>query len=67
MKGIDLYLDDKAPGFIIAKFYSLSTNFQHNKGSLGSLYRDILSQPNNNHNPNNKTNKTVVGLRLSNC
>ena len=26
----------------------------------------ILSQPNNNHNPNNKTTITVVGLRLSN-
>ena len=25
-----------------------------------------LSQPNNNHNPNNKTTITVVGLRLSN-
>ena len=26
----------------------------------------LLSQPNNNHNPNNKTTITVVGLRLSN-
>ena len=26
----------------------------------------LLSQPNNNFNPNNKTTKTVVGLRLSN-
>ena len=26
----------------------------------------ILSQPNNNHNPYNKTTITVVGLRLSN-
>ena len=26
----------------------------------------LLSQPNNNHSPNNKTTKTVVGLRLSN-
>ena len=26
----------------------------------------LLSQPNNNHNANNKTTKTVVGLRLSN-
>ena len=26
----------------------------------------LLSQPNNNHNPNNKTTMTVVGLRLSN-
>ena len=26
----------------------------------------ILSQHNNNHNPNNKTTITVVGLRLSN-
>ena len=26
----------------------------------------FLSQPNNNHNPNNKTTITVVGLRLSN-
>ena len=25
-----------------------------------------LSQPNNNHNPKDKTTKTVVGLRLSN-
>ena len=25
-----------------------------------------LSQPHNNHNPNNKTTITVVGLRLSN-
>ena len=25
----------------------------------------ILSQPNNNHNPNNKTTITVVGLRQS--
>ena len=25
-----------------------------------------LSQPNNNHNPNNKTTLTVVGLRLIN-
>ena len=25
-----------------------------------------MSQPNNNHNPNNKTTKTVVRLRLSN-
>ena len=30
-----------------------------------SLYA-ILSLPNNNHNPNNKTTITVVGLRLSN-
>ena len=29
-------------------------------------FRIILSQPNNNHNPNNKATKTVVGLRLSN-
>ena len=30
--------------------------------------KQILSQPNNNHNPNHnhKTPKTVVGLRLSN-
>ena len=28
---------------------------------------NILSQPNNNHNPNNKTTITVVGLRQSNC
>ena len=27
---------------------------------------EILSQPNNNHNPNNKTTITVVGLRQSN-
>ena len=26
----------------------------------------VLLQPNNNHNPNNKTNITVVGLRQSN-
>ena len=26
----------------------------------------LLSQPNDNHNPSNKTTKTVVGLRLSN-
>ena len=26
----------------------------------------LLSQPNNNHNPNNKTTRIVVGLRLSN-
>ena len=26
----------------------------------------ILSQPNNNHNPNNKTTITLVGLKLSN-
>ena len=31
------------------------------RGSEGKL-----SQPNNNHNPNNKTTKTVVGLGLSN-
>ena len=28
--------------------------------------KKLLSQPNNNHNPNNKTTITVVGLRLSN-
>ena len=27
---------------------------------------NLLSQPNNNHNPNNKTTIIVVGLRLSN-
>ena len=27
---------------------------------------NLLSQPNNNNNPNNKSNKIVVGLRLSN-
>ena len=27
---------------------------------------DLLSQPNKKHNPNNKTIKTVVGLKLSN-
>ena len=30
-------------------------------------FSEILSQPNNNHNPNNKTTITVVGLRLTNC
>ena len=28
--------------------------------------KTILPQPNNNHNPNNKTTISVVGLRLSN-
>ena len=32
---------------------------------LGNILT-YLSQPNNNHNPNNKTTLTVVGLRLSN-
>ena len=27
----------------------------------------LFSQPNNNYNPDNKTTKTVVGLRQSNC
>ena len=31
-----------------------------------TLYAILLSQPNNNHNPNNKTTITVVGLRQSN-
>ena len=35
------------------------------KSNFSSVYI-ILSQPNNNLNPNNKTTKTVVGLRLSN-
>ena len=30
------------------------------------LLSTLLSQPNNNHNPNNKTTITVVGMRLSN-
>ena len=30
------------------------------------LFQHLLSQPNNNHNTNNKTTITVVGLRLSN-
>ena len=29
-------------------------------------YKPILSRPKNNLNPNNKTTKTVVGMRLSN-
>ena len=33
---------------------------------LSMIRAFILSQPNNNHNPNNKTTITVVGLRLSN-
>ena len=37
---------------------------QHHFDSFTFL--TFLSQPNNNHNPNNKTTITVVGLRLSN-
>ena len=35
------------------------------RGIIVKLFA-LLSQPNNNHNPNNKTTITVVGLRLSN-
>ena len=35
-------------------------------GSVAIILSRFLSQPNNNHNPNNKTTITVVGLRLSN-
>ena len=34
--------------------------------ALKAIYVALLSQPNNNHKPNNKTTITVVGLRLSN-
>ena len=34
---------------------------------LINTVNELLSQPKNNHNPNNKTTITVVGLRLSNC
>jgi len=30
--------------------------------AVASGFLDLLSQPNNNHNPNNKTTITVVGL-----
>ena len=33
---------------------------------VGVFTRFLLSQPNSNHNPNNKTTINVVGLRLSN-
>ena len=35
-------------------------------GKNANISVSLLSQPNNNHNPNNKTTITVVGLRLSN-
>ena len=50
----------------------MKTELKSNKGKKDVLISGCrnsphkLSQPNNNHNPNNKTNKTVVGLRLSN-
>ena len=43
---------------------SLKTNFNQTLSTF--LYNISLSQPNNNHNPNNKTTITVVGLRESN-
>ena len=36
-------------------------------GNEASINILLLSQPNNNHNPNNKTTISVVGLRQSNC
>ena len=33
---------------------------------IALMWLKFLSQPNNNHNPNNKTTITVVGLRQSN-
>ena len=41
-------------------------NSGYNGGGYGKSYQ--LSQPNNNHKPNNETIKNIVGLRLlSNC
>ena len=50
----------------------MKTELKSNKGKKDVLISGCrnspqkLSKPNNNHNPKNKTTKTVVGLRLSN-
>ena len=43
------------------------SNFSKNSNIFFRIAKNVikkLSQPNNNHNPNNKTIITVVGLRL---
>ena len=46
-----------------AYWYLDSSSWQANQVQLSP---SLLSQPNNNHNPNNKTTITTVGLRQSN-
>ena len=46
--------------------YSLTENDEFNSKS-NCKSSQFLSQPNNNHNSNNKTTISVVGLRQSNC
>ena len=54
---------------IYVSWYGIISLIKRNKLRLNQakpLFGMLLSQLNNNYNPNNKTTKTVVGLRHSN-
>ena len=47
--------------FLLLEFLSVTSNIPFKEQLV------LLSQPNNNHNPNNKITIPLVGLSLSNC
>ena len=51
--------------YLLCTFVCISCYLTMSESNYWTTWQ-ILSQPNNNHNPNNKTTITVVGLRLSN-
>ena len=70
MKKSAVSMLEKVIGAAVSNFSEIPIVFNINQqyqiqNVLNTLY-GILSQANNNHNPNNKTTITVVGLKLIN-